>query len=387
MGDVMMYCTRFLVLLLCLVPFGGASAGVVEATGEAVVVQGNREQARRAALEQALFHASADGGLEVHGYAAAQNGVMVGDDVAVRPTGRILSYAVLSEDVVRPEAGRKDDAPTRMRVTIRAFVDEGDVSFDGRCARQRPVRLAVVPATVSVAVDVPAYLTQTGQKVWDQVVADVSRAHFVTEVPYVAPYRGQTAPSFDYRSLMSGGQVRSGDNASMQTGLASQPATHEVFGTIVMEAGDREGRFVADVHVRVQDVKTGAIVAEKRQKHEVRQSFLSPLQSFDVLSARSETSVADAFVDAFSGVFAGMLRDERCRPLVAKIRTGSDGITVELGRDDGVMTTDLAILEGADQWAVFEVARLDAQQAVLKPILGTEGRRIDGLEVRFVGGN
>ena len=83
-------------LVLLLVPQTSV-AEMVRVTGRAALEAGNDTLMRRRALEDALYQASLAGGAEVDGFSLADQGVLAGEAVLLRPSSKILDFAVLRE--------------------------------------------------------------------------------------------------------------------------------------------------------------------------------------------------------------------------------------------------------------------------------------------------
>ena len=69
----------------------------VEATGRAVLVDGNIEISRKRALEDALYLAALKGGADINGFSAITSNTVINDQSIVRATNRVIDFKILNE--------------------------------------------------------------------------------------------------------------------------------------------------------------------------------------------------------------------------------------------------------------------------------------------------
>ena len=72
----------------------------VETTGRAVITDENSiDDARRNALEDAIFLAAMNGGAKINGFSAIDTETTISDHFTLRPSGEILDFNILSESI------------------------------------------------------------------------------------------------------------------------------------------------------------------------------------------------------------------------------------------------------------------------------------------------
>ena len=69
----------------------------VEATGRAVLVDGNIDVSRKRALEDALYLAALKGGADINGFSAITSNTVINDQSIVRATNRVIDFKILNE--------------------------------------------------------------------------------------------------------------------------------------------------------------------------------------------------------------------------------------------------------------------------------------------------
>ena len=127
---------------------GFPSVNMVTVTGRAVIQHEDTvDEARDLALEDALYYAALEGGAKIDGYSAVDETTSLQEMFIVRPTSRILDYAITNE--LRDE--------THYEVTIQAVI--GDVSANG--CQNRPIsHVTLFKPHHTLAYDLPHWMSQ-----------------------------------------------------------------------------------------------------------------------------------------------------------------------------------------------------------------------------------
>ena len=97
---------KFLIILIF--PFFNAEAKIstefkvheVEVLGRSVITNKDLKNARKLALDDALYLASLKGGAMVEGFSSVSNSTILNDQSIVKPTSNILDFKILSEKQV-----------------------------------------------------------------------------------------------------------------------------------------------------------------------------------------------------------------------------------------------------------------------------------------------
>jgi len=190
-----------LVLLVALMLFApnASKAEMVRVTGRAALQPGNDAAARRNALEDALYQASLAGGAELDGFTVADQGVLTGDTILLRPSSKILDFQVLRETRLQ----------SHYEVTIDAYV--GDQPQLGCSARPDVVLTAVRPQIYASA-KTPLWMQDALERAHSQTLGILSRAAKVKIVQSdidlargAVRQKATVQAGFDYQSLLLGG--------------------------------------------------------------------------------------------------------------------------------------------------------------------------------------
>lgn len=351
---------------LCLLAGGAATAREpVHVTGRAAIGSGGAEAARRAALEDALYLAALEGGADLSGFSLAENGILVGETVILRPQSRILDFYIREERVLQG----------RVEIDLAAFVGPAP---EAGCTR-REIVLAVPAARILPVRSGPLWLDGALHAAQEGLVAALAarpglrldRVEGVAAADFGQP---DLPDPFDYRSLMSGPKpARAAPRGS---------------GLILTWQAEPAGRARLSVTVTAELRRPGSTTAADRRvaRLSVPLGSETPLRSLDVVTRRAPDAVASAMAAAAAAELGPWLDALACRPLAAALTATADGrLRVPLGRSDGLGADLLGFVEGGETpFTVLRIVALDETGAVLEPLDSRRSRpALVGQVVRF----
>ena len=187
----------------------------VETTGRAVI---NGEEsinnARRNALEDAIFLAAIHGGAEINGFSSVDKETNLSDHFTIRPAGKLLDYTIL-EEVIEGE---------HYKTTIRAAV--GELSAPECSARTR-AKITKYAATFDFSSKVPPWLRRIGTEI-ENDLGELLQEHPDVQIDDVSPIKFNIEEltnlndAFDYTSLTRG-PIRVGSGNFALPGPKSSP--------------------------------------------------------------------------------------------------------------------------------------------------------------------
>jgi hypothetical protein len=70
----------------------------VEATGRAILIEGDINTSRKRALEDALYIAALRGGANIDGFSAISSNTVINDHSIVKATNKVIDFKILSEE-------------------------------------------------------------------------------------------------------------------------------------------------------------------------------------------------------------------------------------------------------------------------------------------------
>jgi hypothetical protein len=337
---------------------------------------GDDSLSRRRALEDALYLAALEGGADLDGFSVVEQGVLRGETILLRPSSKILDFAILQE---RKIGGHYE-------VTVEAFV--GDRPIAGCAARPDIVLTAIRPQFV-VSQTVPLWMPDA-----------LARAHQLTlpilnalekiqiterDISIQAPVSqsANAQAGFDYQTLLTGrantappAQLPRDTRALQLHWRADAPSSRSTGVDVTLDA-------------RIIDTTHPSQNKHLRVTHKVQLAPSTPWRTVNVLGTKDHTAVAQDIAQSFGPALSAWLSPLACAPLVARLEPrGSASFRVALGARDGLTRQTLAFAEGGDsEWTVLRIVELHQSSAVVTPMNTSRASgNLAGTQVYFSAG-
>ena len=369
-----------LALFVLLVLTAGPSfADMVRVTGRAAVTDNDTDRAQRYALEDALYLAALEGGADVSGFSMADNGVLTGESILMRPNSRILDYSVVSQ-------GRSGH---HYEVVIEAYV--GAAPALG-CAVRPAVHLIAGNPHIHVGPTAPLWAKEALELAHDATIAGLAATPQIQisarDISFATVEQsGRKLPAgFDYNSLM-GGQPRveaSRSNQIPDTARGLHLSWHAT------APGIQAATLTVTLQAQVLDPAAPGRAQQMSTSHVVAVSANTPFRTINVLARKDAHEVAKSVAANVSAELATWLGSYACAPLQGYLTAAGAGrFRIDLGSRDGLTHQSLAFAEDRGQpWTVFRIVELSPSHAILSPMNPRRaGAQLAGAQVRFdIGG-
>jgi len=366
-------------VMLFIMGSGPVFADLVRVTGRAAVTDNNTDRAQRIALEDALYLAALAGGADVSGFSMADNGVLTGESILMRPNSRILDYSVVSQ-------GRSGH---HYEVVIDAYV--GAAPALG-CAVRPAVHLIAGAPQIHVGQSAPLWASEALQMAHDATIRGLGNTPQIQisarDISLVAADQsGSRLPAgFDYNSLTSG-------QARVETSRAN-PIPDTARGLHLSwqatAPGLQAATLTVTLHARLLDPAAPGRAQQLSTNHVVAVSANTPWRTINVLARKDAHEVANSVAAQFSAELAAWLGSYACAPLQGYLTAAGTGrFRIDLGSRDGLTHQSLGFAEGRGQpWTVFRIVELSPSHAILSPLNARRaGPQMAGAQVRFeIGG-
>ena len=331
--------------------------------------------ARRRALEDALYLASLKGGAKVNGFSSVATGSELSENFVVRPTTKILDYAVIKEVIKE----------THYEVTVQVAIGNLDRK---NCRNNSILNLVAYKPTLNLSSTTPSWL---GPVLKELYLAMLNSIENRTNVELVRAYdvtlRSKvlkaTDDQYDYTSLTSG-RVRTNVGSfayvpSIRLSIENQSSAVNNATTLVME-----------VTSALYNGFTYEKAASKSHKISLMLENNSPWRTVNILSKPSNTLIFDALLKAVNKHADTLFSEFECQPLQANMQLDQKqkSLIVKLGKKHGLTLTSLAYTKGTNTpWVLFKVESLTNNSSVLRPldprrdISKLDGKMVEFLEV------
>lgn len=339
--------------LIAPAPSAMADTAQVVAMGRAYQVSdADRETARRRAIVDALASAVLSGGAVLRGHTAMSTGRITSDLSILRPTGQVLSYAVIEE---RYENGI-------WYISLSAEVGAQPV---GGCDRRRHMVVSAEPPRFKPDPRVPAWAEGLGRSVTTDIFDQIAQ-HPAIALERVVDTDRTPNSAIDYMTLTRGRAVQGAGDHRMQ----SVAGVSVDGGNIVLS-------------LRLSFVGPDGRIAQRDFLASTRQPKGGAL---DLVAGASRRTAEERLRNT-------LLRDVRdyldlltCEAPSAQIAWSGQTLSVPIGRRHGVGPMSLGIVDDANgEFGLLEIVEVKNSHAVLRPIDQTRNLDgYDGLRVYFL---
>ncbi|AFT77525.1 putative lipoprotein [Alteromonas macleodii str. 'Black Sea 11'] len=328
------------VAVICLLVFfvGQANAVWYEAAGQAVIRNGDKEAARRAATQEALKQAMLFAGASVHSVAKLTNGLLKNEEMTIRSTGEVEQLELVDEiysgdvltvsiradifpkgKVCAAQGDQKHFATTHFRVRNRAQLTQGnipnfDISFTQRLA---------------------------------QAMQDKTENLSIT---YIAPHTAKFDSRYTDQNIRTL-SAQSNTQFVLVGVIDDVSVTYEDVSVFTPWRNGTSQRAFA-LSIQVYDGINGGLLLTKSYQGQGEWTF-DRFENVDEYSATFWQSLYGQTVDA---IIAEAIEDIKettaCQPITGRvINIAGDKISVSLGRDNGISEKDELYLYQAKEIA------------------------------------
>jgi hypothetical protein len=327
---------------------------MITATGRAVISHSDAlNEAKNAALEDALYLAALSGGAKIDGFSSIQADTALDDHFVVRPSSEILDYNIIDE--------MHDDQ--HYQVTVQAAV--GTVEREG-CQNRMVGHISMFAPSYSLTRHVPGWLSTTPQLMVRTLYDRMASQPELTLTNYAGTKLDVGAllkdARYDYQTLTSSRpNVADGDFAF---------ATEISFGSARVDKGLHQQHFL-DVTItshmfsgsRYQNL--GDVTHSSR----IKTGGTSINQTISTLAAPKRSGIQEALLQLVDTHAKALSQAMLCLPLSATMTQRDDGLYVSIGARQGLGPNHLAVVSGhMTPWTILRVTKSDANGATLMPL-------------------
>ena len=327
---------------------------MITATGRAVISHSDAlNEAKNAALEDALYWAALSGGAKIDGFSSVQADTALDDHFVVRPSSEILDYNIVDE--------MHDDQ--HYQVTVLAAV--GSVERDG-CQNRMLGHISMFAPSYSLTRHVPGWLSTTPPTMISALYDQMAAQPELTLTNYAGTKLdvGMLLKDlrYDYQTLTSSRpHVADGDFAF---------ATEISFSSARVDQGLHQQHFLdttltSHLYSGSRYQKVGVVKHSGR----IKTGVTSISQTISLLAAPRRIDIQEALLQLVETHAKALSQTMLCLPLSATMTQRDDGLHVTIGARQGLGPNHLAVVSGQmTPWTILRVTKSDADGATLMPL-------------------
>ena len=363
----------------------------INAKGQVYVNNIDENEARRRALEDALYYAAIKGGVKVDGFSSINSDTSIEEHFTVRPKSKILDYRIL-KSYLEQEI---------YIVEIEAII--GDISMKAEvCNNNKPLTIREFRGYHSINSSTPVSLDNFGKNIINLISKKLNSSENITYYDNKNNYydfnNEKFDLSFDYKTLVNATQsISYGDYIYIPnielTKSKIYPITYFFKNNKKPDVKNPNYFFdteVLKVSVSV-DIYNG--ISNNLVK-KINENYLVPLNldsNFELIKlfTKNDQEYIELEISNIAEDVTKIIKKTLiCKPLTANINYLNNKLIVPLGAKNGIRKNQLAVLEnlsGDANWIILSVNNLTENSATLIPLnSNVKISQLSGKKTRFL---
>ena len=344
----------------------------IETTGRAVIENDERiNDARRRALEDALYLAALHGGAKINGFSAVNTDTSIQENLVVQPASQILDYTIISE--------QKTD--THFIIKIRSAV--GQLREKG-CKNKGFKSLSVYKPNITIDPSSPFWVSSLADELSSSFISSLKSASDInlTDNSYIELDPDQlttTDDEYDYISLTSGRErTLYGDYAAVLSLAITEREKLVGFTSY--------NSLVITFSTEIFDGNTYSLSSSKSKSIEALFSSSGPWRTINLLLKVNKDNIVEPITIAAKEHAKEVIDTLVCKKINSVITVKNGKIEVPLGKRHGIKVSTLAVTKG--EQTPFNVLRVDQvsdNRSVLIPLNDAlEFSKLNGKSIQFL---
>ena len=301
----------------------------VEATGRAILIDGNIEISRKRALEDALYIAALKGGANVNGFSAIGANTVINDQAIITAAYKVIDFKILKETQNKEY----------LSIRISAIVG-GDLS--SKNCKVRPINISLFQGHYSFGSDVPSSLARKMSSWFNDFYEIISNTSNVSALDFRNSSIDEVIKSnknsaFDYTALTNGIPYIHGGDYSLVPSLilTKDYSKNNIFSN-----------FIVKISFKIYKGSDFKLMPIKTFNFPIKYNIDSKFQFLKNVSTLNINSVDIMLKEHLKTVTNSFFEDLYCRPLEGKLSMLNGELTVDLGSKQGLKEKQIGLVRG-----------------------------------------
>ena len=353
----------------------------VEATGRAVLIDGNMDISRKRALEDALYIAALKGGANVNGFSVIGSNTIINDQAIISAANRVLDFKIIQE-IQDKEF---------LSIKISAIVG-GDLSLKN--CKVRPINISLFKGNIIVGSDVPSNLSRKMSLWFNQSYEVISKISNINAMDYRNQSIDEVIKSnintaFDYNALTNDLPfIHSGDYSLVPILTLTKD-----------DVGNKKNSFANysyysfQISFKIFKGSNFNLLPIKTYNLPIEYNLNSKFKFLKNISTVNINSVDEMIKKHLVKVTKTIFKDLNCRPLEGKLSIVNGELIVDIGSKQGLKNKQIGIVRGlkiknsmlSNSSVILHANFIDNNQSKLSPLNDNiKLDTLDNLIVEFV---
>ncbi len=347
------------------------------ADGRAVIINGDKKQAKNRALDDALYLASLRGGAKVDGYSSVDSSTRLNESLLVRPVSSITDFVIIEENA--------DD--THYNVKIRAYlVSVNNVS---NCTDRNFVNLTFLSPHFTVSSKLEPWTHKLPSAISQNIKNNLLKVDFIKLKDKSNVYFNKKKLRFKSSDLDYDGIVE-GKSISVKNG---EFAIHP---TILIDSIDGKiGRFSKELMIKlkldVYENKNFNLVDSLYYDFSLHLGQETGYQHIDAFYKKNYDKIKVLVEKSLSKIQYRVMDQLKCHPLEATVKEINNRLIVSLGTNQGLKKGKVGIISSngndlsMNDWIVVTVKNTNEDFSEVEPLNpNNSNKSIEGKLIKFL---
>jgi hypothetical protein len=318
----------FLIISGSLVADNHSNFKQVEATGRAILIEGDINTSRKRALEDALYIAALRGGANVDGFSAISSNTVINDHSIVKATNKVIDFKILSEE------------QNKEFLSIKISAVVGNELVNKNC-KKRPLNITLLKGSYDAHSNVPSKLARY-TPIWFKKIYEI-----IPKIPNIKTSnkhdksleglkKSNLNSSFNYSALTKGlPNIQAGDYSLV-------PSLY----LAAMSGSDSFSNYRIRLGLNIYKGPDFKLVSKKNYNLSIKYKFDSKFQFFKNISTLDINYVDKEVSQYLLENISSFLLELNCQPLEGVLALNEGKLIVDLGKKQGLRQKQIGIVKG-----------------------------------------
>ena len=300
----------------------------VEATGRAILIEGDINTSRKRALEDALYIAALRGGANIDGFSAISSNTVINDHSIVKATNKVIDFKILSEE------------QNKEFLSIKISAVVGNELVNKNC-KKRPLNITLLKGFYDVHSNVPSKLARY-TPIWFKKIYEI-----IPKIPNVKTSnkhdksleslkKSNVNSSFNYNALTKGlPNIQAGDYSMVPSLYLAAMSGSDIFSNYMIK-----------LELNIYRGPNFKLVSKKSYELPIKYQFDSKFQFFKSISTLDINYVDKEVSKYFLENINSFLLELNCQPLEGVLAVNEGKLIVDLGKKQGLRQKQIGIVKG-----------------------------------------
>ncbi len=301
----------------------------VEATGRAILLDGQLEVSRKRAIEDALYIAALKGGAKVSGFSTMGADTIINEQSVVRATSKVVDFKIIKE------------TQDKEFISIKISAIVGDDILSQNC-KIKPINISLFKGHLNVDSDVPSNLARKMPVWFNNFYEIISNSSNVSALDYRTRsidtvIKSQKNPTFNYTALTSGiPYVHAGDYSLVPHILLTKKKLEQ----------NLYSNFIIKITFKIYKGSSFKLLPLKSYNFAFDYNIDSKFQFLRNFSTLDTNQIDKDLKEHFKIVSKRFFKDLHCRPLEGKLTFANSELSVDVGYKQGLKEKQIGIVRG-----------------------------------------